>query len=81
MQEALRQVVRDLGLRPDEDERDAAALEATLSQLRERGAVAASSASFLQLMHAQDFLRGEVGRYWVAISLREAESLRGEGLG
>ena len=28
-------------------------------------------------MQAQDFLRGETGRYWVALSLREAESLRG----
>ena len=28
------------------------------------------------MLHAQEFLRGEAGRYWVALSLREAESLR-----
>ena len=27
-------------------------------------------------MQAQHFLRGDVGRYWVALSLREAETLR-----
>ena len=27
-------------------------------------------------LHAQDFLRGDAGRYWVAISLREAETVR-----
>ena len=28
-------------------------------------------------MQAQHFLRGDVGRYWVALSLREAETVRG----
>ena len=27
-------------------------------------------------LHAQDFLKGDAGRYWVAISLREAETVR-----
>ena len=31
---------------------------------------------FLQLMQSQRFVLGEAGRYWVALSLREAESLR-----
>ena len=31
----------------------------------------------LRVMQAQEFLRGETGRYWVALSLRDAESLRG----
>ena len=32
---------------------------------------------FLAMMEAQRFLCAEGGRYWVALSLREAESLRG----
>ena len=28
-------------------------------------------------MQAQHFLRGDIGRYWVALSLREAETVRG----
>ena len=34
-------------------------------------------AGFLKLMQTQRFVPGESGRYWVALSLREAESLRG----
>ena len=36
-----------------------------------------SEAKFLQLMRTQRFIPGESGRFWVALSLREAESLRG----
>jgi len=34
-------------------------------------------AAFLQLMQSQRFVPGQSGRYWVALSLREAESVRG----
>ena len=34
-------------------------------------------AEFLKIMQAQRFLAGDPGRHWVALSLREAESLRG----
>jgi len=74
----LRRVMGDLGLQPDADERDSAAIEGLLEGLRgTKGVAEASETQFLKLMQAQHFLRGERGRYWVALSLNEAESLRG----
>ena len=51
---------------------------AGFAQLRHASAgVALDEAGFVQLMRSQRFVPGETGRYWVALSLREAESLRG----
>ena len=41
------------------------------------GSLRVSLDHFLRLMQAQRFLAGDPGRNWVALSLREAESLRG----
>ena len=72
---SLRRVLSDLGLRPDEDERAKAAVEATVASLGTSRS--ASPEEFCELMRTQTFLQGEAGRYWVVLSLREAESLRG----
>jgi hypothetical protein len=93
---ALRRILVDLGMRPDEDSRDAEAVEEFVSELRlpggggaggggaggggavsPDGSLTVSSDAFCELMRTQTFLRGESGRYWVVLSLREAESLRG----
>ena len=83
---ALRRILVDLGMRPDEDARDAEAVEKFVSELRlpggggavsPDGSLMVSSDAFCELMRTQTFLRGESGRYWVVLSLREAESLRG----
>ena len=83
---ALRRILVDLGMRPDEDARDAEAVEEFVSELRlpggggavsPDGSLTVSSDAFCELMRTQTFLRGESGRYWVVLSLREAESLRG----
>ena len=88
---ALRRILVDLGMRPDEDARDAEAVEEFVNELRlpggggaggggavtPDGSLTVSSDAFCELMRTQTFLRGESGRYWVVLSLREAESLRG----
>ena len=76
-EDQIRKVMTDLGLKPQSEARDAAAVDAALAHLRERGEVCVPLPKFQQLMQSQAFLRGERGRYWVALSLREAESLRG----
>ena len=58
-----------LGLLPEDDEERAAA-----AKLSANGAAAQE---VQRLLHEKPFLRGADGRYWVALSLREAESLRG----
>ena len=40
------------------------------------GAVSLARAEFVDLMHFQPFSQGHAGRYYVALSLREAESVR-----
>jgi hypothetical protein len=62
---ALRKVLSDMGLRPDEDERDAHAVETTLRGLRAAGKIPLSGSDFVNLMDQQAFLRGEAGRHWV----------------
>eukprot|EP00966_Prymnesium_polylepis_P153883 3553279-Prymnesium_polylepis.1 len=85
----LRLVLREMSLAAETDASDAAAVEAALGDLRAAGCVAAvggsadgaplrvPQADFLQLMQAQRFLPADARRHWVALSLREAESLRG----
>ena len=79
-------VLSDMGLEPDKDESEHRAVELLLQGLRSSGGTNVDPASgalrvppfeFLRVMQAQEFLCGEAGRYWVALSLREAESLRG----
>ena len=83
---ALRRILVDLGLRPDDDPRDAATIESFIGELGRPGGVGTAAPSggvqvgaddFCELMRTQTFLRGETGRFWVALSLKEAESLRG----
>ena len=83
---ALRRILIDLGMRPEEDTRDAEAVEGFVNELRRDGGVGSvspdgsltvSADAFCELMRTQTFLRGESGRYWVVLSLLEAESLRG----
>ena len=52
-------------LRPTEEEADRAPCAALLEQAR-GGAMRRDAA--VAALHAQDFLRGDAGRYWVAIS-------------
>ena len=83
---SLRRVLFDLGLRADDDARDGELVERLLRDvgaaggggvLGADGSLTIPAESFCELMGKQTFLRGEAGRYWVALSLREAESLRG----
>ena len=85
-EEKLRLVLGDMGLDPEHDESERDAVELLLSQLRSAGstnvdptdgALRVPAFEFLRLMQAQEFLCGESGRYWVALSLREAEAMRG----
>ena len=41
------------------------------------GSLRVGLTEFLHMLQSQRFLTGDEGRYWVALSLREAESLRG----
>ena len=70
----LRRVLADCGLRADQDARDAAAIDAAGRAVPQGGVLGVEA--FCELMRAGDFLRGEPGRFWAAISLREAECLR-----
>ena len=79
-------ILSDMGLDPDRDESERQAVEMLFSSLRAGGgtnvdptdgSLRVPAFEFLRVMHSQEFLRGEAGRYWVALSLREAESLRG----
>ena len=85
-EERLRLVLADMGLDPEHDDSERAAVELLFSSLRAAGgtnvdptdgSLRVPAFEFLRVMQAQEFLRGEAGRYWVALSLREAESLRG----
>ena len=71
----LRRILSDLGLNPEDDERARVAVETALSTLDRSRSL--SPDAFCEMMRTQTFLQGEPGRYWVALSLREAESLRG----
>lgn len=75
-----------MGLAPERDDSERQAVELLMSALRAGGSTNVDPTTnqlrvptfeFLRVMQAQEFLRGEAGRYWVALSLREAESLRG----
>ena len=80
---ALLTVLADMGLRPDQHADDRAAVDELFTSLRAAGGgghdadVELGEDAFLTLMQSQRFVPGEAGRYWVALSLREAESLRG----
>jgi len=83
-EEQLRCLLGHMGLHPSEDAGEASRVEELFTQLRATGrcvapdgALRVECADFLKLMQAQHFLRGDVGRYWVALSLREAETVRG----
>ena len=78
--EQLLLVLGDMGLDPANDAGERAACDEQLAHLRAMSFVAADGSlrvpphEFGRLMHAQQFLRGESGRYWVALSLREVRS-------
>ena len=76
-EEALRRLLGDMGLRPDEDARDQAAVAALFAELASASKLPLQPEDFYELMRTQSFLRGEGGRHWVALSLREAETVRG----
>ena len=85
-EDRLRLVLADMGLDPENDPSERAAIDSLLSSLRAAGATNVDPTDhslripafeFLRIMQAQEFIQGEAGRYWVALSLREAESLRG----
>ena len=74
------------GLDPDNDESERRAVETLVANLRAAGGTNVDATDnslrvppfeFLRIMQAQEFLHGEAGRYWVALSLAEAEALRG----
>ena len=74
-EERLRRVLSDMGLEPDVEPSEKAALEQLLSSLRASGSANVDPTSgalrvpafeFLRVMQAQEFLTGESGRYWVA---------------
>jgi hypothetical protein len=69
-------LVENMGLSPD-DPTERAAIDQIFQQLGGAGRVRVAGNQFVDLMHSQPFTRGHSGRYWVALSLREAESLRG----
>ena len=60
-----------------EDAREAALVEEIVKSLPGATTGKVGLPQFLAMMEAQRFLCAETGRYWVALSLREAESLRG----
>ena len=85
-EDRLRLILADMGLDPERDESDRIAIESLFTSLRAAGgtnidpvdrSLRVPAFEFLRIMQAQEFLCGEAGRYWVALSLREAESLRG----
>jgi len=85
-EQRLRTILSDMGLEPETVAAEKLAIEALFSSLRASGAMNCDpsngelrvpSMEFLRVMQAQEFLVGEMGRYWVALSLREAETLRG----
>jgi hypothetical protein len=81
-EERLRLVLADMGLDPEREESERKAVELLMNSLRAsggtnvdptNGSLRVPSFEFLRVMQAQEFLRGETGRYWIALSLREAE--------
>ena len=76
-EQELRTVLSDLGMESDGD--DHAAVNELIDSLRtgSDGSILLDEPAFLQLMRSQRFVPGQSGRYWVALSLREAESIRG----
>ena len=72
---SLRRVLSDLGLRPDEDERAKLRWRRRLPP-SVRAAQQAQRSSVTDATHRPSS-KARAGRYWVVLSLREAESLRG----
>ena len=82
----LRLVLADMGLDAENDETERLAIDRLVHSLRAAGgqnidpsdgSLRIPAFEFLRVMQAQEFMQGEAGRYWVALSLAEAEALRG----
>lgn len=74
---------QELGLDPTAHASDKAAIDAVFQDLSAAGVLSTDGslrvplADFLRMMQAQRFFQGDPNRHWVALSLREAESMRG----